>query len=71
MTDAATIDKIRSTSMTSYSCSWPSSSYQSQKKSKALYELDGFNFKSSWEVAFYVYHKDNGDDITYTPECSF
>lgn len=27
------------------------------------YIYDGVSFDSSWEVAFFIYHKDNGDDI--------
>lgn len=34
---------------------------------RALYEYDGITFDSSWELAFYVYHKDAGHSIIREP----
>lgn len=34
---------------------------------RALYEYDGITFDSSWELAFYVYHKDAGHNIKREP----
>lgn len=41
------------------------------KKAKALYFYDEKYFRSAWELAKYIYHKDNKDDFEYQPSITF
>jgi hypothetical protein len=41
------------------------------KKARTRYLHDGLFFKSSWELAFYIYNKDNGIDFVFQPEKRF
>lgn len=36
-----------------------------QAKAKSSYLYDSMYFKSSWELAFYIYCKDNDLDVAY------
>ncbi len=40
------------------------------KKARKPYAFDGVYFKSSWELAYYIYLKDNGVEFEYQPEMS-
>lgn len=41
----------------------------SDKEFKRKYVYQGHCFDSSWEMYFYIYHKDKGDDIQRVKEC--
>jgi len=41
-----------------------------QQNAARSLETDGISFDSSWELAFYLYHRSLGHDITYNQDVS-
>ena len=46
---------------------WPAQSHEVICKCRAPYYYDGIYFKSSWELAKFIFHKDHGDRFEYQP----
>jgi len=44
---------------------YPMQANEVQKKARSLYCYDGQQFRSSWELAKYIYHVDRGDEFVY------
>lgn len=42
-----------------------------QKKAKSIYLYENINFKSTWELAVYIYSKDMGYDVEFQPNIKF
>ena len=42
-----------------------------QRAAKSAYFYDEQFFRSSWELAFYIFNRDQGIDIIHNPECNF
>lgn len=50
---------------------WPMQSHEVLCKCRALYFFDGIHFRSSWELAKYIFHKDHHDNFVYQPNIKF
>lgn len=61
-------DLIKNTCIEKYGVDNPFKSKEVQKKIKKKYHVDGINFDSSWEVAFYIYHRDHNNFIICNPD---
>ena len=67
MKNAAVIQKTAQTCIERYGVKSPAQDYDIQKKTRGVYEYNGIYFRSSWEVAFYIFHEDAKHDVKYTP----
>lgn len=61
-------DRIKNTCIEKYGVENVFKSKAIQKKIKKKYHVDGINFDSSWEVAFYIYHRDHNNFIICNPD---
>ena len=60
-------EKIVHTNLERYGVERPLQLYEFNSKSKKTYSYDGKQFDSSWELAMYIYAKDNNEDIEREP----
>ena len=58
-------EKSIQASMKKYGTAWPIQCKQVQDKARIKYMYDNQNFDSSWELAFWIYCKDNNLDIKH------
>ena len=49
----------------------PSQLHDIRKKARQKYTYNNINFDSSWEIAYYIWLKDNNIDFEYQPDISF
>ena len=66
-----TMGKIRQTSLEKYGVPHPMQNHEIQLKSKKKYTYENIQFDSSWELALYIYCKDNNIDCEYHPNICF
>lgn len=64
-------EKTIATNIERYGAPHPWSNHDIRRKCFQRYTYQGTNFDSSWELAFYIYHVDMGDLITYQPNIYF
>lgn len=56
-------NKIIKTNLARYGVTNPTQCADIRSKAAKKYKYNGINFDSSWELAFYIYHIDKGDNI--------
>jgi len=64
-------DKIIKTSMIKYGVESPNQDKNKFKKQIKRYTYDNISFDSSWELAYYIWLKDNNIQFEYQPDISF
>ena len=57
-------DRVKQTCLEKYGVEKFNQSYEFSKYHKSLYTYDNINFDSSWELMFYIYHKDLRHNIS-------
>lgn len=60
--------QFTSTTLQHFGVMYPMQANEVQKKARSLYCYDGQQFRSSWELAKYIYHADRGDEFVYQPD---
>ena len=63
-------DKVKSTTIKRYGVEHYSQTMDFAKYHRKMFRFNDVDFDSSWELAFYVYHLNNGDTIIRQP-CKF
>ena len=64
-------EKCRQTFNAKYNGNSPMVDPEVRAKTRKRYTYEGLQFDSSWEVAFYIFHKDAGHDIVLHPRHGF
>ena len=64
-------NKSKKTNMEKYGCSNSMQNPDIRKKSQLKYSYDNKTFDSSWELAYYIWLKDNNIDFEYHPNVYF
>lgn len=65
------VEREKNTFKNNLGVEWPMQCYEVFCKCRALYFFDGLHFKSSWELAKYIFHRDHHDDFEYQPNIQF
>lgn len=63
--------KFMQTNMERRGAAFPTQTHEVISKQRGTYSLDGKMFKSSWELAKYIWHRDRNDDFEYLPNVAF
>lgn len=63
-------EKLRRTNLKNLGVEYPTQSHEVMCKQRSQLSYDGKYFKSSWELAKYIYHRDQHDDFKYQPSIS-
>lgn len=66
-----TVEKYHTTLHDNYGVKWPMQSYDIRSKSRTKIKHDDLYFDSSWELAYYLYLKENEIDFVYHPNVYF
>lgn len=66
-----TIQKVKQTNLVRYGFEWSQQSDEIRKKQQYRYNFDGQSFDSSWEIAYYIWLKDNNINFIYQPNIRF
>ena len=69
--DQITRSLIEKTCLNTYGVRVPAQGHEVQKKAKGVYLYDSLMFKSSWEVAFYIFNKDQNNEVEFNPKETF
>ena len=65
------LQKFKQTNIKRLGVAFPTQSHSVISKQRGSYHLDGKMFKSSWELAKYIWHRDRKDDFEYLPNVAF
>ena len=71
MNNATIINKIVNTSLKNAGCRWAGVSPDAIRKARTAYKYDNMNFRSSWELALYIFYRDSGMNVIYCPNIHF
>lgn len=71
MNNVTTINKIVNTSLKNAGCRWAGVSPDAIRKARTAYKYDNMNFRSSWELALYIFCIDSGMNVIYCPNVHF
>ena len=66
-----TKEKIKNTCLKKYGVKNPMQNHDIRVSNQQKYEYDNRKFDSSWELAYYIYLKDNQIDFEYQPDITF
>lgn len=64
-------EKCEATNLTLYGVKHPIQNTEVFRKTKAKYKFDDYIFDSSWELAYYIWLKDNNIEFEYHPKDTF
>lgn len=64
-------DKVRAKNRENFGVDYPMQDPEFRKSAQKKYQYNGINFDSSLEIAFYIWHLDNSDEIIAHPSISF
>ena len=67
-TKAEIQEKLRRTNLKNLGVEYPTQSHEVMCKQRSSLTYDRKFFKSSWELAKYIYHQDRHDDFKYQPD---